>query len=161
VWSYLSSALVAGDLKARVSVLFDQATWDGSWKDALSGNVATATYNDVLSPIEVSNRGALTERWIVRFTGTTTFEVIGEHVGLIGSGNTATDFEMLNPTTGVPYFRLRAVGWGGGWSAGNVLRFNTVGALFPVWVVRTIQQGPETVTNDRFTLLVRGDVNNP
>ena len=159
--SFLSSALVAGDLRSRVSVLFDQATWDGNWKDALSGNAATATYNDVLSPIEVTNLGALTERWVVRFTGATAFEVIGEHVGLIGSGNTASDFEIHNPTTGVPYFRLRAVGWGGGWSAGNVLRFNTVGALFPVWVVRTIQQGPETVTDDSFTLLVRGDVNNP
>lgn len=159
--SFVSSALVAGDMRSRVSVLFDQATWDGSWKDALSGNAATATYNDVLSPIEVTNLGALTERWVVRFTGATAFEVIGEHVGLVGSGNTASDFEINNPTTGVPYFRLRAVGWGGGWSAGNVLRFNTVGALFPVWVVRTIQQGPETVTDDSFTLLVRGDVNNP
>ena len=42
-----------------------------------------------------------------------------------------------------------------------MLRFNTTGSLFPVWVVRTIQQGPETVTNDAFTLLVRGDVDRP
>jgi hypothetical protein len=158
--SYISSALVAGDLRSRVSLMFDQATWDGSWKDAISGNPATGTYNDVLAPVEVTNLGAVTERWLVRFTNTTTFEVIGEHVGVIGTGNTATDFAINNPATGTPYFTLRALGWGGGWSAGNVLRFNTVGALFPVWVVRTIQQGPETVTNDRFTLLVRGDVNN-
>ena len=69
--------------------------------------------------------------------------------------------EVINPATGEPYFTLRATGWGGGWAAGNVLRFNTVGALFPVWVVRTIQQGPETVPNDSFTLLIRGDVDRP
>jgi hypothetical protein len=160
--SQISSALVVGDMRARVSTLFDQATWDGSWKDSLSGgSPATGTYNDVLSPVEVTNLGAVTERWVVRFTGTTTFEVIGEHVGVIGTGNTATDFWINNPATGTPYFTLRAVGWGGGWAAGNVLRINTVGALFPVWVVRTIQQGPETVTDDSFTLLVRGDVDNP
>ena len=161
VGSTVSSALVIGDLRARVSLLFDQATWDGTWKDALSGNAATGTYNDVLSPIEVTNRGAATERWLVRFTNTTTFEVIGEHVGVIGSGNTTADFAIDNPATGTPYFVLKALGWGGGWSAGNVLRFNTVGALFPVWTVRTIQQGPETVTHDRYALLIRGDVDNP
>ena len=40
----------------------------------------------------------------------------------------------------MPYFRLPALGWGNGWATGNVLRFNTIGAQFPVWVVRTVQQ---------------------
>ena len=58
----------------------------------------------------------------------------------------------------MPYFELDALGWGTGWAAGNCLRINTVGAMVPLWGVRTVQQGPETVTNDTFTLLVRGDV---
>ena len=36
-----------------------------------------------------------------------------------------------------------------------------VGAQFPVWVVRTVQQGPESVPDDNFTLLIRGDVDTP
>ncbi len=159
--SYVSSALVAGDQRARVSVLFDQATWDGSYKDSLVGSAATATYNAAQFPIVVTNRGAITERWVVRFTNTTAFEVIGEHVGLIAVGNTGTDCSPINPATGVPYFSIPANGWGSGWAAGNVLRFNTIGSIFPVWCVRTVQQGPETVTNDSFTLLVRGDINTP
>ena len=161
VGSIVSSALVAGDLRAYVPVLFDQATWAGTWLDDVSGSPATGTYNDVLAPVEVTNVGASTERWAIQFTNTTAFNVIGEHVGLIATGNTATDVAPINPATGQPYFTLRATGWGGGWAAGNVLRFNTVGALFPVWVVRTIQQGPETVPNDSFTLLIRGDVDRP
>ena len=39
-----------------------------------------------------------------------------------------------------------------------MLRFNTIGSQFPVWVVRTVQQGPESVPDDHFTLLIRGDV---
>lgn len=159
--SHVSSALVSGDLRAYVSTLFDQATWNGAFNDGLVGNAATATYNDVLAPITVTNAGAITERWAIQFTNTTAFQVIGEHVGIIATGTTANDIAPINPATGKPYFTLRALGWGSGWAAGNVLRFNTIGALFPVWVVRTIQQGPETATSDAFTLLVRGDVDRP
>lgn len=159
--SIVSSALVAGDLHARVSALFDQYSWNGQYVDTQVGSPATGTFNDVLAPIEVSNIGASTERWVVQFTNTTSFNVIGENVGQIATGNTSTDCSPTNPATGQPYFTIPAVGWGSGWSAGNVLRFNTIGALFPVWVVRTIQQGPETVTNDQFTVLVRGDVDRP
>jgi hypothetical protein len=30
-----------------------------------------------------------------------------------------------------------------------------------VWVVRTVQQGPETVVEDSFTVFIRGDVDRP
>ena len=160
--SFVSSALIAGDLKARVSVLFDQATWNGtSWLDGVSGTAATGTFNDVLAPIVVTNKGAVTERWALVFTNTTSFNVIGEHVGVIAIGSTGTDISPNNPATNTPYFTVPALGWGIGWAAGNMLRFNTVGAMTPVWVVRTIQQGPNTGTQHSFTLLSRGDVDRP
>ena len=159
--SFVSSALVAGDLFARVNLVFDQSTWNGSWSDELVGSDATATFNHTQYPITVTNRGALTERWVVRMTNSTSFEVIGENVGVIATGNTSADCEPNNPATGVPYFRLPALGWGNGWATGNVLRFNTIGSQFPVWVVRTVQQGPESVPDDHFTLLIRGDVDTP
>jgi hypothetical protein len=160
--SYVSSALMAGDLKSRVSIFFDQATWDGiTWSDTAVGTSATATYNDVLAPVLVTNAGAVTERWALRFANSTTFDVIGEHVGVVGTGSINTSTAPINPATNVPYFTLAALGWGTGWSAGNVLRLNTVGAMFPVWVVRTVQQGAESVQDDSFTLLVRGDVDRP
>lgn len=79
-------------------------------------------------PITATNRGALTERWVVRMTNSTSFEVIGENVGVIATGNTSADCAPNNPATGVPYFRLPALGWGNGWATGNVLRFNTIGS---------------------------------
>lgn len=162
--SYVSSALIAGgngDMFARVSVMFDQATWNGTFADAISGSAATGTFNSTQYPIVVTNRGARTERWAVQFTSGTTFNVIGENVGVIATGSVNSNCLPINPATNVPYFTIPALGWGAGWSAGNVLRFNTVGAEFPVWVVRTVQQGPETVPDDSFTLLIRGDVNTP
>jgi hypothetical protein len=51
--SFISSALVAQDLKARVSVFFDQATWDSvTYADAVTGSVAPGTYNDILAPLD-------------------------------------------------------------------------------------------------------------
>lgn len=159
--SFVSSALIAGDLFSRMSLIFDQQTWNGSWSDVVVGTPATGTFNNTTYPITVTNRGAITERWVVRFTSSTLFEVIGENVGVIANGNTSTDCAPVNPNTSVPYFTIPALGWGAGWATGNVLRFNTIGAMFPVWVVRTVQQGPETVPDDSFTLLIRGDVDTP
>lgn len=159
--SYVSSALVAGDLKSRVSVLFDQATWSNTWADSVSGSSASGTYNDVLAPIAVTNAGAITERWAIVFTNTTAFNVIGEHVGVIAQGSTGTNLEVLNPSNGIPYFTIQATGWGIGWATGNVLRFNTIGAMTPVWAVRTVQQGPSSGTQHTFTILSRGDVDRP
>lgn len=159
--SYVSSALIAGDLRARVSLVMDQVTWTNVWSDVQIGSAATGTFNDLANPIVVTNDGALTERWAVIFTNTTAFQVVGEHVGVIAIGNTSADCAPLNPATGAPYFSIPYQGWGLGWATGNVLRFNTVGAFFPVWLARTVQQGPETVVDDTFTVLVRGDVDNP
>ena len=87
--------------------------------------------------------------------------LVGEHVGQIAVGDVNTDLAPINPNNGQPYFRLDRRGWGAGWAVGNVLRFNTIGSQFPVWVVRTVQQGPESVPDDHFTLLIRGDVDTP
>jgi hypothetical protein len=158
--SYVSSALVSADLRSRVSHLFDQASWDGTtWLDALDGAAATGTYNDSLYPVAVTNIGAVTERWALRFTSTTGFQIIGEHVGVIGTGTINAETAPINPATGVPYFTLAEAGWGTGWATGNVLRINTVGALYPFWMVRTTQQGPEAGDNYQFSILLRGDVN--
>lgn len=161
IGSYVSSALMGGTQQARVSVLFDQASFTTPWSDVVNGAEATATFNAIDHPIGVTNGGAVTERWAIRFTNTNAFDVIGEHLGVIASGNTSTDCAPINTAsgTGLPYFVLPAAGWGGGWSVGNVLRFNTVGLEIPVWVIRTVQQGPATADADRFTLLPRGDIN--
>jgi hypothetical protein len=158
--SYVSSALVAGDMFSRVPLVFDQSTWNGTYSDT-PGTTATATFNNTSYPITVTNRGAITEKWVAQFTNSTSYNIIGENVGVIATGNTSTNCAPINPNTGAPYFTIPALGWGAGWATGNVLRFNTIGSMFPVWVVRTVQQGPETVPDDRFTLLIRGDVDTP
>lgn len=162
IGSQVSSALIADNLKARVSFLFDQFSWNGTtFIDQLVGDAAGGTYNTVVAPIAVTNKGAVSERWALRFTSSSAFQIVGQHVGIIGTSTINETTAPINPATGTPYFTILATGWGTGWSVGNILRLTTVGATFPLWVVRTVQQGAESVQDDSFTLLVRGDVDRP
>ena len=162
VGTVVSSAIDAPTLRARVSQFFDQGTWDGiTWSDSIIGNPAPATYNDTLAPVELTNNGALTERFALRFTNSTTFECVGEHVGFIGTGSINADFAPVNPVGNAPYFTLRALGWGSGWAAGNVLFVHTVGAIYPFACIRTVQMGEPSGTDYSFELLLRGDVDRP
>ena len=42
--------------------------------------------------------------------------------------------------TGHPYFTIPQAAWGSGWSANNLVRFNTAAAKYPVWIGNAIQQ---------------------
>ena len=161
--SYASSLLRKGDLFARAFLYIEQATWTGEWSDALVGApVPAASFNSTDFPVAVTNRGAITERWAVIFLGTTTVRVVGETTGQILTGvSVAADISPLNPQTGAPYFTIQALGWGGGWGAGNVLRFNTAAAGAPAWVARTVLQGPPSVASDSATILFGADVDAP
>lgn len=155
--TYLSSALPFGDLQARVQHFFSQETWTGEWSDTRIGDNTTAQYNDVDFPVEVTNETAIDQRWAIIFTGSSTFNVVGETVGQIATGSTSLDLSPVNALTGGNYFILRAAGWGSGWSVGDVVRFNTVGANAPMWVIRTTLQGPPEEPDDQVVIEVRGD----
>ena len=157
--SYLSSALVISDLQARYTGLFDQATWTSVWSDALIGTASNASYNDVLYPLVLTNAGVIQERWALVFTGSTAFNCYGEYSGLVATGTTGANFEPDNPITSVPYFTINYHGWGTGWAAGNVLRFNTVASNYPLWLARTTLQSDPTVYTDNFKIQIRGDAN--
>jgi hypothetical protein len=149
---------VLGDLQGRPNGGFAQQAWTGVWSNSVIGGAPVGDYNKAVHPIECTNAGAVTERWAVIFTNTTAFRVIGESLGEIGTGNTGSDFAPVNPTTSAPYFTLSAAGWGSGWAAGNVYRFNTTGANAPVWALRCVL--PSTPSgDDSVTLQMRGYVN--
>src|SRR5699024_9733716 len=113
--TYVSSALIFGDMAARVHTFFSQQTWSSNWSDQRSGNNTTAQYNTTNYPVEVSNAGAIKERWALIFTSSTSFNVVGESIGQIASGMIVNDCAPVNPETGEPYFIIRSEGWGSGW----------------------------------------------
>ncbi len=154
----VGSALVVGDMQARYTRKFVQSTWDNLWKDEAVGAAISANYNDTLYPIAVTNKGNIQERWAIVFTGNTSFRIIGETSGQIGTGVTTEDCFPINPVTNAPYFTIKKEGWGSGWASGNVLRFNTIATNHPIWVIRTVKQSEPTVLSDSFQIMLRGDI---
>jgi len=156
----VSSAVAWGDLQSRIHTWFTQQTWSQgapNWTDAPQGNTTTAQYNSLSYPPIITNAGGISGKWALVFTSASAFNVVEEQLGVISTGNTATDCAPINALTGEPYFTIRRDGWGSGWAASNAVRFNTDSALGPMWAIRTVISGQGTVDDDKFELLVRGD----
>ena len=155
--SLVASCLINGNVRARVSASWDQATWNGVWQDTIIGSPAGATLDLINYPIEMTNFGAENERWVLLFTSSTTATLFGERRGVVWSGaftKNSADIAPINPRTrtrlengtytgGVPFMIIKAASNGGGWSEGNCFRFNTIGAMSRIVIVRTIQQSDE------------------
>ena len=157
-----STALRQGDRFARVSRVYDQKSWNGTtWLDGLDASTgeATATYNSNGVPVEVTNLGAITERWALRFRPDgTTFDLIGKHLGQIASGSINADFSPVNTASGAPYMIVRTSGWGSGWVAGNTLFIDTIGTEAAIDIVRCTQPGSPAGIDDSAWLVQRGDM---
>lgn len=158
--SYVSSYIRQGDRFASWSNVFAQQSWDASnpnWGHVPVGPSITADYNEVDFPLEVTNKGTIDEEWLLQFTSTTTFNLIGKDRGLISSGNITTDLSPINPNTGTPYFVMRKGGFSAGWATGNVVRFTTRSALAPIWLLRCVSIGVATHPDDEFEYMQYGD----
>lgn len=158
--AYISTAMLAGDIGARVDNLFDQGAWTNVWSSSVIGSEATAQFNDLQYPIIVSNDGAIKERWRAQVTSTSplTVAIYGESLGLVGTYNATGTIAPINPLTSTAYFTISPGAWGaGGWSVGNNVRWDTEAACYPIWLARTILGGA-ALTGDSFDLATRGDV---
>ena len=155
----VSSCLIFGDLAGRIVRSFTQKTWDSVWRDAISGDDTTAKYDDKNYPFTLTNKGCIAQRWCLKFTGSTEFDVVGEKLGVVASGTINSNCAPNNPATGVPYFSIDYRGWGTGWATGNCLRFDTSAANSPLWIARTTMQGAVQEPTDEFVLQIRGDAN--
>lgn len=156
--SYLSGLMFAGTLQARISNIFEQTTWTGVWSDTRIGDQPLASYNAAVYPIVVTNAGAYEDNILFKFTSATTFQIIGENLGLIGTGSTGVTAAPINALTGLPYFTVDYRGWGGGWATGNCLRMKTHAASYPVDVIRAVQPSSPTGLLDSVELLLIGNV---
>lgn len=164
VGAVFSTAVRYGNKQAFVARIFDQKTWDGvTWVDYLVGDAATFTYDATGYPVEVNNRGTVTERFALKFRNDgINFDFIGEHLGQIASGSINSDFSPPNPQAdNAPYLTLRANGWGNGQVPGNVLFLHTVGAEMSFGAIRSTMPSSPSALSYSATLAIRGDKDRP
>lgn len=158
--TYVSSVLIGGDLQVRVSIPFTQKSWDNVWRDEPKGDQLLNKLNLKDYPMVLTDDGAIKERWMIKMTGTSTFELYGETLGFVMRGDTLTDLAPINPATGKPYFTLpkQAFGADAPWASQDIIRFNTWGTLLPIWVLCAVQPNPNPPTGtDGYTQCLYGD----
>ncbi len=153
----VSSVLPSADLQSRIENEFEQDSWTGVWSDEPIGGQPLASYDVVNYPITVQNIDAVEERFACIFSSDETIQLVGENLGIIYEGTILSNIEINNPQSPGSYFFIDADGWGLGWSTGDVFRFNSKGANYPLWFIRTTLQGPPTESTDNYVTEIRGD----
>jgi len=109
--------------------------------DSYSISSPAGSYDDGNYPAAPDHVGTIEQTWTVTFTGATTFGVVGDTVGSVGSGSTGADFSPANPDEGKPYFIIPSGGWGGTWADGDTLTFQTHPCAAPVWYRHAVPAG--------------------
>ena len=156
--TYVSSAILGGDLAVRASEPFSQKAWTNVWQDTRIGDEILAKINVADYPIKLTSDGAITERWLMKFTTSQNFQLYGERLGLVAESDIFTELAPINAATGKPYFKLLVAAMNGGFEAQNCVRFNTYGTPMPVWILRAVQPSPKKAhQRDGFRLCLRGN----
>ena len=158
--TYISSLLIGDDLAVRVSVPFTQRSWNNVWQDTPVGDQLLNKLKLTDYPMILTDDGAITDRWLIKFISNAQFELYSEALGFVGKFDTLANLAPINPATGKPYFTIdkRAFGTNTPWAAQDVIRFNTWGTLMPVWVLCAVQPNPNPPTGtDGFEQYLFGD----
>ncbi|MFN3980152.1 MAG: hypothetical protein ACK4SA_07205 [Caldilinea sp.] len=147
-----------GTANTVLSSVFEVAsvvgTVSGVAVTSAGGNFNSATVGNLIA----HNKGAVAENWTLTFTGATTYTVTGTSVGALAStGSTSADYAPVNPSTGTPYFTIKALGWGGTFQAGNTMTFTTTPAAIPIWYRRQVPAGTFSLANDYASLAIHGE----
>lgn len=137
----VSSVIVAGDLAGTVS----------NWAET-----GTGTYDEVTYPVLTDNIGTMEQTWTVTFSDASTFSVVGDTIGSVGSGVIGSNFAPVNPDNSKPYFTLRAAGHGGTHTAGDTLVFQTHPPAYGFYLNRVLPAGAAAESGNRITPVILG-----
>ena len=119
---------------ARAGVIYRPPTQQATVADWSGGGA---------SPVVLSNRGTIRQRWTISFTSATTYELAGDTVGGLGTFQVAAQASPVNPAawaSGGPYFVIPADSLTGH-SSGQTITFTTSPAMTPIWVNNVIPAG--------------------
>lgn len=109
--SYLAGAYVASVYVPGSDLVGGADNWV---ETSVSGTYDEATY-----PVLIDAIGSAEQTWTLTFSDATTYTVVGDTVGSVGTGSRSVDFAPTNSAVSKPYFTLESDGWGGTWAAGN------------------------------------------
>lgn len=101
--------------------------------------------------------GGIEQTWTLTWTGATSFTVVGDTVGSLGSFSNGAGASPNNPSFSKPYFVLQSAGFSGTWAAADTIVFQTHPAAVPVWMKRVTPAGASAALSNSATLVLDGE----
>ena len=101
--------------------------------------------------------GGIEQTWTLTFTNTTAFNIAGDTVGAVGSGNLSAGAAPNNTSFSEPYFVMQPAGFTGSFTAADTIVFNTHPAAVPIWMKRVVPANCPVASDNRATLVFDGD----
>jgi len=98
-----------------------------------SGNSNNGNFDTTNSPIVVHPAGGVAQKWTLSFVSNFAYNVIGDTLGSITSGNVSSDCVPINPANNKPYFTLPSAGWTGTFASGDTVTFYTFTQQVVAW----------------------------
>lgn len=160
--TFVSSVMIGGTMEARATKPFTQTTWTNVWSNQRIGNAELTQLDTKNYPIQLTDDGAIIDRWVIIFDGGTRFSLYSETLGHILTQDWLQDLAPINPASNKPYFKINKAAFGPTdhpkWRAGVCVRFNTFGPVIMPWIVRATQPNNyKQVGSDGAVLCLRGN----
>jgi len=155
----LTTALANGysNTNTKVALVYEPADVSAEVANFTVTSVA-GTYNSSTYPVRGDNIGSIEQDWTITFTSSTAYTISGDTVGAVsGSYNIASDAVPNNPNFSKPYFTIPALAFGGTWATGNTITFKTSPAAIPVWYMRKIPSGANSLSGNSVIVAVEGE----
>lgn len=105
----------------------------------------------------LDNIGTVEQLWTLTFTSGTAFNIVGDTLGAVGSGNISGGASPNNPSFSKPYFVLQAAGFGGTFLSGDVIVFETHPASVALWVKRVVPAGADPIASNSAVVALQGE----
>ncbi len=113
---------------------------------------SAGTYDESNYPVLCDNIGTAEQTWTLTMLSATTFSVVGDTVGNVGSGSTSGNFAPVNALVSKPYFTLESGGFSGTWAAGETIVFQTHPGAIPTHEFRCVPANCASMAGDGITL---------
>lgn len=109
---------------------------------------ASGTYDDVASPVSIDAIGGIHENWTLTFTSATSYTLVGDTVGNVGSGDISNNYSPNNPNFSKPYLTIPSLAFGGSFQSGDQITFTTDPFAVPIWLKQHVPAGAAAANSE-------------
>lgn len=114
-------------------------------------------FDDTTYPVLLDHKGSVYQSWTLTWTSATEFNIVGDTLGLVGTGITSSTVQPNNPDFSKPYFVMNNAGFSGVWAASDTITFDTSPCAIPIWYKRIIPALANSLSGDKVIVGIDGE----